>query len=146
MGREALLTVDCGQYSEKILDIINLLTKIGWSYYDSENNIEYLPLGDDEMYDWQKGNISITELENIINKKQSNTEMVGLCLHNAASKISIVFLARSTYKIIIDLNIDRKTYPDSDITNPESYMQTIILPLEKNGCHVYSICFEDYVS
>ncbi len=146
MGREALLTLDCGQYSEKILDIINLLTKTGWSYYDSENNIEYLPLGDGEMYDWRKGSLNITELERIINKKQSNSEMVGLCLHNADPKISITFLARSTSEIIIDLNIYRKTYPGSDITNPEPYMQTIILPLEKNGCQADSICFEDYVS
>lgn len=54
MAREAILEINCSRYSERIMDVINLLNELGWKYYDIEKNIEYLPLGDDDDFDWKK--------------------------------------------------------------------------------------------
>ncbi len=36
MAREALLQMNCSRFSEKIIDIIDLLFKIGWKFDLSE--------------------------------------------------------------------------------------------------------------
>ena len=147
MGREAFITINCNRYSKKIFDIINLFSKIGWSYYDSNNNIEYLPLGDKDTYDWQKKHIEVSELKFMIDYKQSNAETIGLYLYYKNSPIGIGLLARSTSEIIIDLNINRQTYlhKNNSITDISWYMQTIVMELAKNGCDITYIKFEDFV-
>ena len=76
MSREAILEINCSRYSERIIDVINLFNESGWKYYDLENNIEYLPLGDEDEFDWQKKILSDSELQEIINNKQDKFELV----------------------------------------------------------------------
>ena len=52
MAREALLELNCSRYSEKIIDIINLLCKVGWAYVSDDEKVEYLPIGDKDDFDW----------------------------------------------------------------------------------------------
>lgn len=70
MAREALLEINCSRYSERIVDVIKLFDELGWRYYDAKKNIVYLPLGDDDNFDWQKKFLSENELHKLINSKQ----------------------------------------------------------------------------
>ena len=45
MAREALLELNCSRYSENVIDIINLLCKVGWTYVSGDGKVEYLPIG-----------------------------------------------------------------------------------------------------
>lgn len=54
MAREALLQMNCSRFSEKIIDIIDLLFKIGWKYFSNDGMVEYLPIGDIDDYNWEK--------------------------------------------------------------------------------------------
>ena len=109
MAREAILEINCSRYSERIIDVINLFNEVRWKYYDAEKNIEYLPLGDNDDFDWQKKFLSENELQELINDKQDTFELVALNLYYENSEEGLTLLAKNTKKIAIDLNINRRT-------------------------------------
>ena len=63
---EALMTLDCSNYSENIVEILKIFQQIGWYIYNPQGKVEYLPIGDDDEYDWQCDEISESELYDII--------------------------------------------------------------------------------
>lgn len=52
---EASITLDFSSYSNNIIDVIKLFGKIGWSIYNTKGEVEYLPIGDADKYNWQWG-------------------------------------------------------------------------------------------
>lgn len=87
-----------------------------------ENNIEYLPLGDEDDFDWQKRALSNSELQEIINNKQDKFERVGLNLYYENSNVGITLLAKNTKEIIIDLIMVIL----SDSQQPKTYARLLI--------------------
>lgn len=146
MGREAILEVNCSRYSEKIIDVVRLLNELGWKYYDDEKNIEYLPLNDDDDFNWQKNYLSENQLQELINNKQNNLELVGINLYYENSYEGINLLAKSTSKIIIGLTINRKTIENNreSITDIGWYFNNIIQRLRERECPIDYIKFEEY--
>ena len=66
---EAFITINCSNYSDNIIDIINLFQEIGWEIYNSKGEIEFLPIGDDDKYDWQREKMSVENFYEIVSKK-----------------------------------------------------------------------------
>lgn len=147
MAREAILEINCGRYSERIIDVIELFGELGWKYYDLENNIEYLPLGDNDNFDWQKRVISDSELKEIINNKQEKSEQIGLNLYYQNSGVGMTLLAKNTKELVIGLSINRRTVENSrdSITDVGWYFKHIIQELNKKGCPIANVKFEEYV-
>ncbi len=54
---EALMTLDCSDYSESIADVLKIFQQIGWYIYNPQEKPQYLPIGEDEEYDWQRDEI-----------------------------------------------------------------------------------------
>ncbi|MBE5869783.1 MAG: hypothetical protein E7294_00760 [Lachnospiraceae bacterium] len=133
-------------YSEKITDIINLITQSGWNYYDAENKIHYLPLGDRDDYDWQTGFLEQLELQKVIEEKQEKNGQIGFDLYHDNSDVGISILARNTKEIQINLDINRKTIEAhrDDITDVSWYIANILQRMIKKGCPITSIEFEEY--
>lgn len=134
------------QIFKKIIDIINLFNRIGWKYYNHNNEVEYLPIGDNGDYDWQKSVLSKIELQDLVNKKQDNKEIVGLNLYYENMEQGITLLAENTEQIVIDLDINRKTIESNreSITDVGWYIENIIKKLEDEKCHVDFLKFEEY--
>lgn len=147
MAREAVLEINCSKYSQRIIDVINLLNELGWKYYDTEKNIEYMPLGDDDDFNWQKGFLSEKELQKLINDKQDAFERVGINLYCENSEEGITLLAKDTKEIIIGLNINRRTIRNNreSITDIGWYFNNIIQKLRERECPIDYIKFEEYV-
>lgn len=147
MAREALLEINCSRYSERIVDIIKLFDELGWRCYDAEKNIVYLPLGDDDKFDWQKKFLSEIELHKLINSKQDNFEQIGLNLYYENSEEGLILLAKNTKEIVIDLNINRRTVENNreSITDIGWYFNNIIQRFKERGCPVDYIKFEEYI-
>lgn len=76
MARESLLQVDCSNYSDRIIDVIDLFCEIGWKYYNGNNCVEFTSVGDEDDFDWQSEELSHEELEKIVDAKQSSNELV----------------------------------------------------------------------
>lgn len=147
MAREAFLEINCSRYSERIIDVINLFSELGWKYYDAEKNIEYLPLGDDDDFDWQKKFLSENELQELINNKQDTFERVGINLYYENSGEGITLLAKNTKEIVIDLYINRRTVENNreSITDFGWYFNNIIRRFKERECPIDYIKFEEYI-
>ena len=50
MAREATLEINCGRYSKRIVDLVELFNRIGWEYFNHNNEVEYLPLSPNGKY------------------------------------------------------------------------------------------------
>ena len=140
------MEINCSRYSERIIDIINLFHELGWDYYDAEKTIEYLPLGDDDSFDWQKRSLSEKKLQELINNKQNAGEQIGLVLYYENSGIGVTLLAKNTKEISLDINIHRKTVDKSreSITDISWYFTHIICGLKDRKCPVDYIKIVDY--
>lgn len=56
--------------------------------------VEYLPLGDDDDFDWQKKFLSEKELKELINNKQDKYERIGLNLYYENSEEGLTLLTK----------------------------------------------------
>ena len=150
MARERILTLNCSSYSADIRDIIRLFNTIGWGF--KNERMEYLPLNDGDMYDWQEEALSYDKLFDIVAQKQKCDENVGVILYHNRSDKGTTFLAKGTNEILLCLDINRKTMDDSaafshggDHTDISWYVKNIIIELEKAGCVVESFSYEEWI-
>ncbi len=147
MSIDASLELHC-QYKDKNVDeIVKLLTYIGWTIFDNDGKITYLPLYDNDEFNWKKEEISEDTLLKIILEKVENQETVGIVLHWGRTGIGISMLFQSFNDILISLNIHRKTIVSGDLSSPTDvnwYVENIIIPLRKFGCIIESYKFEEY--
>ncbi len=142
MAREADFTIDCSSYSNSITQIIDALNRIGWGYSDEQ--IEYLPLHDNDSFDWQKKTISVEELFSIISQKQELGELCGVVLYHQNSDKGVTILARNTKRFIVNININRKTIC-GDFTDISWYIENIIAKLEEIGCIIESVDYSEVI-
>ncbi len=148
MGREASFELNCSDYSDNVLDIIRLLNSFGWTYYDEDGHAEYLPVGDNDDFDWQFGEISESDLYSLAERKQQRGETVGLVMYYRDTEYGITLLAASTSEILIMPNINRKTLIEDDecsVTDVSWYAERIIQKLMWYNCDVQSFQFEECV-
>lgn len=142
MAREAFLSMNISSYSNDIVSVIKLFNNIGWAF--TNNQIEYLPINDNDMFDWRCENLLIEEFFSIVSKKQQIGELVGVNLYYKNTDIGITFLARSTEEILLVLSINRKTI-DQEFTDFSWYIIRIVSELKRNGCKIEHIVYEDYI-
>lgn len=142
MAREAYFTIDCSLYSSSIAEIILAFNKIGWGY--SENVIEYLPLHDDDMFEWKSEHITIEELLSIVTNKQECGELCGVALYHQGSDKGIHLLAGNTKEITVNITINRKIIC-GDFTDISWYIENIVAKLEEIGCLVQSLVYNEHI-
>ena len=142
MAREAILTIDCSLYSDSIATIIKLFNEIGWVYTD--NQMEYIPLNDNDMFVWVKEQLSFESLFSTIAQKQDAEELIGIALYHKDSNIGITILTRNTKAINISLNINKKKL-DEQYTDVSWYVKNIIVMLEEMGCIIENYTFQEYI-
>ncbi len=139
---EAIIEINFRGYSENIVEVLRVFQKIGWSIYNSQEKIEYLPIADNDNYDWQCEKMSEADFWNIINQKVANGEQIGINLfYNKA--IGISFLAHNTSQIVLGLCINRKSVYKRH-TDMAWYFENIIYKLFKTGVRISSYKFEEY--
>ena len=100
---EAFMILDCSNYSKNLVDILKLFQQIGWDIYNPQGKVEYLPIGDNDMYDWQCEEMSETKLYDIIAEKIAKKEQAGVDLYYNNGIEGVSFLAHTTDQIIYKL-------------------------------------------
>ena len=146
MAREAMITINCERYSKKVIDIINAFSNAGWTYYNKNNMVHYLPLGDNDDFYWNEDDLSEKRLYDLIECKQVRNELIGLDMYYENSDIGITVLARDTKEINLNLDINRKTIENSreSFTDVGWYFSYILIKLKESGCLIDDIRFEEY--
>nr|MCR4831841.1 hypothetical protein [Pseudobutyrivibrio sp.] len=109
MSRESYYKFSCGEYSDELVDVVNLFHDIGWYYYNANGKVDYLPIGDIDDYDWKEESLTNEQITSIIFEKQRRKEKIGLILYEKDSGRGITFLAENTKEIILNINVYRKT-------------------------------------
>lgn len=142
MGRQASLTLDCSLFSASIADIITAFNQIGWGYQGDIK--EYLPLHDDDMFDYRADPISVGELLELINEKQACGELCAVVLYDQDSDRGIHLLAKDTKEITLNLMINRKTICGG-FTDISWYIEHIAARLEETGCIVQSLEYDEFI-
>ena len=140
---EALMTLDCSYYSESIADVLKIFQQIGWYIYNPQGKVEYLPIGDDDKYDWQCDEISERELYNIVSKKTARKEQIGVNLFYCNGTEGISLLAYNTSQILLSIAINRKTIKGR-YTDMSWYLENIIYRLLNIEVRLLSYKIEEY--
>lgn len=143
INMEALITLNCSNYSSNIIDVLQAFQQIGWGIENSCGEVEFLPLGDNGMYEWLREEISQTKLYSIISNKIANKEQIGINLFNDNSMEGISFIADSTEQIILSLSINRKVIKGK-YTDLVWYLENIVYKLFDIGVDIRSYILEEY--
>lgn len=146
MGREAGFELNCSGLSGSVTELIKLLNSLGWSYYDGDNHAEYLPVGDNENFEWQIGEITESALYAIFDRKLQRGETVGLVMYYRDTEYGITLLASDTSEINIIPNINRRTLIEGDedsVTDVNWYAERIIQKLLWYDCGLTGFRFEE---
>lgn len=140
---EALMILDCSDYSENIVDILKIFQQIGWGIYNLQGKVEYLPIGDDDEYDWQCEDISDINLYDVISRKIAKQEQVGVNLFYNNGVEGISLMAYTTDQIMLSIAINRKTVKEK-YTDMIWYLENIIYRLFDIGVRLLSYKLEEY--
>lgn len=141
MARESYLVLNCSLYSESIAEVISAFNKIGWGFAEKK---EYLPLHDNDDFDWQSGLLSAEEVLSLISQKQALGELCGVILYHKVSGRGISLLAKSTDDIMLNISINRKILCD-DFTDISWYIENIAAKLESIGCTVGALEYSEII-
>lgn len=147
MPIEALLKINYSTQNNNISELVQLFRQVGWRLQDKDNKITYLPLNDDDCFNWTRETIQEGDLLEIISQKQACKEVVGLVLYWDRSDIGISVLFESYNRILISLDINRKTMIPGNsrsTTDINWYVEHIIISLKNLGCDIESYQFEEF--
>jgi hypothetical protein len=115
-------------------EILSLLLQAGWGY-DYHGEITYLPVGDNEMFNWSTEPLDgWSRVESVIATKVQNNEPVGLGLAWKDSKIGGTFYVKPQGEMMVILDADRPRLEGcDDFTDVSWYLSRILRPLIAGG-------------
>lgn len=139
---EALIKLNPKNHLGDIVEVLNLFQQIGWGIYNPQGMVEYLPIGDNEQYNWKCENIGEEEVHKILLEKVSRKEPVGINLFYDGGIEGISLLADNTEEIFLGISINRKILKNN-YTDTAWYLQNIIYKLLDNGVRLLSYKIEE---
>lgn len=140
---EASITLDFSGYSDNIKDVVKLFGKIGWSIYNAKGEVEYLPVGDGEEYNWQWKKMSEAEFFEMISDKISHKEQVGVNLFYSNGSEGMSLLAKNTKQVLLSILINRRLV-DNHHTDMVWYLEHIVYKFFKMGVSLLSYKLTEY--
>ena len=121
--------------------VFQILFENGWSPIKNEE-ITYLPIGDNGMYDWTSKHIQIEDFMKLIGLKEDKKEIIGVNLFWQETDIGISFVTTKPNYIMIGFNINRRYLDESVyLTDFNWYAERILVCLQKHY-HVSHYCFD----
>jgi hypothetical protein len=128
-----------------VLNIIDTLLSTGWTI-DDGGKVSYLPLGDNDEFDWKiRENISTKEFKEIVRKKEMAGEFIGIIMTLKDTTIGGTFLFRLDQAISFNLDINRREIAIGNsysITDFQWYLEKILPPLNEAFGVEYFSCEE----
>nr|WP_302020474.1 hypothetical protein [uncultured Acetatifactor sp.] len=95
---ETSIILDCSSSSDSIIDLLKMMKQIGWDIYNPQGQTEYLPIGDDGMYDWQCEKITESQFYDMVSKKMALREQIGIDLFYKNGIMLSISINRKTVK------------------------------------------------
>jgi len=126
--------------------LINTFINNGWKVIEG-GKISYLPLGDDDDYDWQSEDITIEQLNDIIENKEKSGEIIGVIMKCGDTDIGGSFLIYSELELSFSMTINRKTTKCTNnhiLTDVNWYVERIVCLLRDSDYIIESFSYEEY--
>lgn len=124
--------------------ILKKLKQFGWTYND-QGKVTYLPVGDEDDFNWRHEYLPLVELDKILALKDEHRELIGVALTWKESNIGGHFLVNQAGKILISPDINRKVL-DINSNNKITDMNWYITKLIPAFGQLYeSISIEEHV-
>lgn len=127
-----------------VVTLLEALTGIGWEL-NYHGDLFYLPLKDQENYDWQSSSIDLwPEVKTILSTKQRDQEVVGIGLSWKEEVTSGLFLFHPDHSISVLIGAHRIRISQADAFTDFSWYLSRLLPcLTSAGCIVESVACTD---
>ena len=130
-----------------VFELIVILNDIGWKWSNRNGKTEFVPMNDDDNFNWSCKEFSEEELSHLVNEKEKNGEVIGIRLFYQYGETGITLLAHNSaqYSFLFDCN--RKTLTgkhDIGSTNVNWYMERIVWTLKKQKVEIQSIQYQEY--
>lgn len=142
-------TIEIKIQNDKELDIEELLSILiegGWKLF-RDGKVRYLPLGDDDDFDWQENTMSQNDIFELIKQKKSHNEIIAFALYWDESDVGGDVMILSDNTISFNANINRKIIEISkgnSITDVSWYLETFVGVLKNANFQLISFSFEEY--
>ena len=132
-----------GEFNITSMYLIECLINKGWEIKDTNNKICYLPLNDDDMFDWQEDIFSDTKFTELVFQKENIQEIIGLNIFWSNSNIGISLLIYPNHEISLMLSINRVKINNAteDITDVSWYLEKVIPCFNTDNICIENIMF-----
>ena len=131
--------------TKSTIELIEILLNNGWSVKD-QGHISYLPLGDEDAFNWQHVAISSwPKIVETLKQKEKNREMIGLVMTWKDVNIGGEFLFfPDGRQLAISWSVNRRTLKHcADFTDHSWYLSRILTPLLKECIVIESVqCYD----
>ncbi len=122
-------------------EIINLLLKTGWNI-QKNSNITFLPLNDDDMFEWTTSETTLYDFIKLVDEKEYLDEIVGVELYWEDTDIGGHLLMFNNSDFSFDLNINTK-YIGEKVKIPDfNWYAERIIPYLSQESHIIEYKFE----
>ena len=139
------------------LKVIEILSGNGWNLLNEDGYACYLPVGDNDMFDWTGSKISVSELMKILEKKEKNKELIGVRIAWKNTEIggNLLLWDKDEAKdkkiyapISFDLDANRKIlaeYDDFKITDVNWYLERLIPAFNQGDTLVECYKYDEHI-
>ena len=145
MSHAAGINITISSSTKSILELIEVLVNNGWSVKD-HSHISYLPLGDQDAFNWQHIAIAAwPKIVEILKQKEKSRELIGLVMTWKDANIGGEFLFFPEGQLVaVSWSVNRKALKHcADFTDHSWYLTRVLTPLLKEGIVIESVqCYD----
>ncbi|SFX74050.1 hypothetical protein SAMN04487866_12134 [Thermoactinomyces sp. DSM 45891] len=104
----------------------------GWKYHDEFGKVFYLPVGDIDDYDWQREKMSLDQLQELVQRKIDQNEVIGITITWEDTDVGGDFLIWPDGNCSFMVNKNRKILIDR-ITDISWYLSKLVPAINSRG-------------
>jgi hypothetical protein len=145
MSHTAGINIILSSSTKSILELIEVFLNNGWSVKD-HGHISYLPLGDEDAFNWQHIALAAwPKTVEILKKKEKNRELIGLVMTWKEANTGGEFLFfPDGQRLAVSWSVNRKALKHcADFTDHSWYLIRTLAPLLKEGIVIESVQCSD---
>ena len=145
MSHAAGINISLFSSTKNILELIEVFLNNDWSVKDHDH-ISYLPLGDEDTFNWQHIAIAAwPKIVEVLKQKEKNRELIGLVMTWKEANIGGEFLFfPDGQRLAVSWSVNRKALKYcADFTDHSWYLTRVLAPLLKEGIVIASVqCYD----
>lgn len=147
MSLSASINIQIVSSQNKVISSIEIIKNLmanGWTLNDN-GKTSYLPIGDDDDYNWILENIDSEKLLDIFSEKEKRNEIIGVSLTWKDTNIGGMLLIFAEGELSLNLTINKKYISnnfDLKIIDVNWYLEKLIPGLNRKSLKLISFSFE----